>query len=227
MKVVALVPAYNEADRIGATLNSLLQIESLTKIVVISDGSTDETVATVREFPVELIDLPHNLGKGQALNVAWEHNYADIYLLIDADLQDSAIHAKELIKPVLNRDADMTIANFAFGQTGDKNLKMGLGIAKRFASWGIKFLTGYSVVSPLSGQRAVCRQILEKSGGFAKDFGVEVGLTISALNNGFRLMEISLPMTHRATGRGLAGFIHRGKQLWTITKVLAEAWRNR
>jgi len=93
--------------------------------------------------------------------------------------------------------------------------------------WGIKRLTGVATTSPLSGQRAVRQQVLKECGGFAAGFGVEVELTIKALRLGYQIREIDLPMTHRPTGRNLSGFMHRGKQLWMIIKVLVKAWRNK
>lgn len=225
MEIIALVPAYNETTRIGATLAALLKIHDLTKIVVINDGSTDDTAAVIRKFPVEIIDLPVNRGKGQALNRGWQKYEADIYLLIDADLEASAYLGGQLLPPVINGESDMTIACFSSDQTSNPDQKMGFGIAKRFASWGIERLTGRKIASPLSGQRAIRREILVATDGFAPQFGVEVALTIGALKNGFKVTEVDLSMTHRATGRGLAGFKHRGKQLWNIIKVLVVAWR--
>lgn len=57
MKVTALIPAFNEAERIGETLTAVLEIKSVNQIVVIDDGSTDETASVVERYPVELIRL--------------------------------------------------------------------------------------------------------------------------------------------------------------------------
>lgn len=66
MKVTALIPAYNEADRIGETLQAVLKLDMVDQIVVIDDGSTDGTTAVVKDYPVELIKLDRNRGKGSA-----------------------------------------------------------------------------------------------------------------------------------------------------------------
>ncbi|NLM69050.1 MAG: glycosyltransferase family 2 protein [Firmicutes bacterium] len=224
MKVTALIPAFNEAERIGETLTAVLEIKSVNQIVVIDDGSTDETASVVERYPVELIRLEKNQGKGGALNVGWQTYSSDIYLLLDADLKSSAVYAQALLKPVLDNEADMTIANLV-NQTGSRG-KMGFGIAKNIAKYGIKLLTGHELISPLSGQRAVTHQVLVDCGGFAPGFGVEAALTIQALRRGYRIVDIDLPMTHRATGRNWAGFRHRGRQLWAIVLELYKAWRN-
>jgi glycosyltransferase involved in cell wall biosynthesis len=225
MKVTALIPAYNEADRIGETLQAVLKLDIVDQIVVIDDGSTDGTTAVVKDYPVELIKLDRNRGKGGALNAGWQRYRSEIYLLLDADLKSSAIYAQDLLAPVLEKAADMTIANFAVNQTGGAG-KMGFGTAKLIARYGIWCLTGHKFASPLSGQRAVRREVLEDCGGFASGFGVEAALTIRALRLGYRVVEVDLPMTHRATGRNLAGFCHRGRQLAAVVRELYKAWRN-
>lgn len=227
MRIVALVPAYNEAERIGSTLSALATISEVNSIVVIDDGSTDHTyeVATSSGVAV-VVQLENNQGKGQALNVGWKMFPADIYLLVDADLQDSALHVGHLLEPVVKGEVDMSIAHITGKQAADSR-KMGFGIAKTIASWGIKRLTGHQLSSPLCGQRAVRNEVIEQCGGFASGFAVEMALTIAALKRGYRLMEISLPITHRATGRGLSGFVHRGKQLLKILEVLVRYSRRR
>lgn len=230
MKIVALVPAFNESQRIGATIEAILKIEQIHEVVVIDDGSVDETVEVVEKYiphhPVKLIQLLKNSGKGQALNAGWREYPADIYLLLDADLQESATLAEALLPPLLKGEADMTIADFISKQVIQGSGKMGFGLAKSLARLGIRLLTGYHASSPLSGQRAVSKDLLQACSGFAPGFGVEVDLTIRAVRSGFKVLEIGVPMTHRATGRNLAGFIHRGKQLWMIARVLFQAWRN-
>ena len=103
---------------------------------------------------------------------------------------------------------------------------MGFGMAKFVARGGIKLLTGKGFNSPLSGQRAVRRQVLENCGGFAQGFGCEIALTVCALRHGYKVVEVDVPMTHRATGRTLSGFIHRGRQFLAIIGELYRAWRN-
>lgn len=227
MIVVALVPAFNEAKRIAATVSAISKIQAVNTIVVIDDGSVDSTSDIAMNAGATVIRMPTNCGKGQALNAAWKLYQADIYLVLDADLQESASRAADLLQPLLHHEADMVIAHFAASQVRRKGEKMGFGVAKNLARWGIFRLTGYVAHSPLSGQRALRAEVLGSCGGFAEGFGVEVDLTIEAVRNGFRIVEVDLPMTHRATGWSIAGFGHRGKQLLEVTKVLWQAWRRK
>ncbi len=226
MKIIALVPAFNESANIAATIKAIKQIDLVDQIVVIDDGSQDDTVRIAKQYPISVIALGKNSGKGQALNVGWQSFEGDIYLLIDADLKDSAIFAKELLPPVIAGDFDLSIANFIGSQIEAGPIKMGFGMAKFVARGGIKLLTGKGFNSPLSGQRAVRRQVLENCGGFAQGFGCEIALTVCALRHGYKVVEVDVPMTHRATGRTLSGFIHRGRQFLAIIGELYRAWRN-
>lgn len=90
----------------------------------------------------------------------------------------------------------------------------------RLARWGIARLTGQTMLAPLSGQRAVRRQVLEDAGGFAAGWGVEVALTVSALQNGYRILEIPTQMSHRVTGRSPAAILHRAQQFLAALRVL-------
>ena len=80
---------------------------------------------------------------------------------------------------------------------------------------------GVAVAAPLSGQRAMRRDVLDAVGDLAGGFGVEVGLTIDAAQAGFRVMEVPVAMRHRETGRDVAGFLHRGRQLVHVARALA------
>lgn len=227
MKVVALIPAYNEQERIGTTVHTLAELTSLDEIVVINDGSTDHTRQVVEEAQrrlpqLHLVNLGQNHGKGGALNQGWALREADVYLLLDADLGRTARHAQLLLEPVLSGEVQMTIGCFSTGQSSGK---MGFGMVRRLAAWGIWLLTGTWVKSPLSGQRAVAAQVLHTLGGFSPGFGVEVGLTVGALHHRFQIREVPVPMQHRAYGRGWLGFKHRGRQLVHVLSALWRCWR--
>jgi len=156
-KVIALVPAYNEETRIKDTLSSLFGIGTIDRIYVVDDASSDSTADNAEAAGAMVIRLRRNLGKGRALNnaLASIDDY-DVLLLIDCDLGESAKEAYKLINPVVNKEADMAIADFPKPQ-----LKGGFGLVKGLAAWGIKKYGGLLVKEPLSGQRAISREIME------------------------------------------------------------------
>lgn len=226
MKVAVLIPAFNEGDTIHATVSAAWSVPNVTDVVVINDGSIDHTTGAAREAGAIVINLPHNMGKGAALNVGWKEVGADVYLLLDGDLGDSAVWAERLLAPVLAGQADMTIGRFG-PQQGRGSGKMGFGFVRTFATWAIKRYSGKTIDAPLSGQRAIRAEVLKDIGGFAQGFGVEIALTIKAIWAGYQLMEVDVPMQHRPTGRGFRGFLHRGRQLVDIIRTLRRCLKER
>jgi len=219
-EVEALIPAYNEEDYIYETVQAVLSLPEINGVLVVDDGSTDATAVKARLAGARVLSLAGNAGKGEALNRGIKELVARVVVLLDADLGTSAVEAGRLVLPVLNDEADMTVARFP-----RSSRKAGFGLVKRLAREGIRWYTGLVMESPLSGQRAVTRQVLQKITPFAGGFGVEVGLTIAAVRHGFRVVEVPVNMRHKETGRDLEGFLHRGKQFWHVARVLARAGR--
>ena len=89
----------------------------------------------------------------------------------------------------------------------------GFGLAVGFARWVIRSLTGLELDAPISGQRAMRGSTLRRVTPFARGFGMETAMTIDAARAGLTVGEVRLELEHRATGRSLAGFIHRARQL--------------
>ena len=139
-----------------------------------------------------------------------------ILLLLDADLGRSACEVDKLLFPVLADEADMTIASFPIIPGAGGGFGLAVGLARR----GILRLTGQKLDSPLSGQRGLRREVLERVGGIAPGFGAEVALTIDAIRAGFRVMEVPTTMTHRVTGRDWKGIRHRARQFRDIARAL-------
>lgn len=213
--ITVLIPARNEAERIGETVKAVREVGPAWEVIVIDDCSQDATADRAREAGAKVLSLNRHLGKGGALNYGLAESRGEIVLLLDADLGRSAVQCTFLLQPVLDGQLDMAIARFP-----PPRRRGGFGLVKGLARWGIRLLTGLEMASPLSGQRAVRRQVLEAVGGFADGFGAEVALTIDAARGGFRIGEVPVEMWHAETGRDLAGFWHRGKQFCQVARSL-------
>lgn len=215
--VTVLIPAFNESKTIIDTVKAVQNIVMIDQIIVINDCSQDNTSALAKSAGAEVIDLPHNLGKGGALNFGLQYAKGEIVALLDGDLGKTASEVEKLLDPVLTDKADMTIARFPPAKK-----KGGFGMVANLAKKGIRWFTGLEVASPLSGQRVMRRSVIDQIGPFESGFGVEVGLTIDVFRHGFRVKEIPVQMTHAETGRDLAGFLHRGRQFTDVAIVLAK-----
>ncbi|QEK12206.1 glycosyltransferase family 2 protein [Crassaminicella thermophila] len=217
--ITVLVPAYNEADRIKDTIYAIKGSRYVDRIVVLDDGSKDDTYHVVSSTGVEAYRLNNNKGKGFALKLGIEKvlEESSIVVFLDADLGKTASEVDKLIVPIIKDEADVTIARFSAPKK-----KGGFGIVKNLAKHGVKFYTGCTINTSLSGQRAFKSKVLKKLGDFPSDYGVEVGMTIDIINMGFRIKEIDVNMTHRETGRDIKSFMHRGKQFYQIFLTLLQ-----
>ncbi|MDG2112060.1 MAG: glycosyltransferase [Actinomycetota bacterium] len=204
---VAIVPAWNRADTVGATVGALVELGDVGEVVVVDDGSKDRTSAAAEDAGARVVRLDRNLGKGGAVAAAIEACGAPSrYLLVDADLGESAGLAAMLLAPVITGDADMTVA--VFPATGRSR---GFGLVKRVAAAILHGVTGDEFVEPLSGQRAISGPLL-RSLSLADRFGLELGLTLDVLAGGGHVAEVPIAFEHRPTSRDLAGVLHRARQ---------------
>lgn len=217
MKVIALVPAHNEQATVGRTIKSLKESRVVDKVIVVDDGSTDDTSDLATQAGAETIRLIRNIGKGEALNqglTALPDDY-EALALIDADVGESAGQIDKLVCPVGRGEADMTIAVIK-----PKPGSGGFGLVKGLAKRGLKRKTGLDFAAPLSGQRVIKKEVIDAIGHFEAGYGLEVALTIDAIEKGFKVKEISVDMTHAYTGKTVSGFLHRGRQYLDILAAL-------
>lgn len=222
-----IIPAYNEAEFIGVTLRALQALSDagtvpIVEIIVVDDGSTDDTARAAEASGADVVLRQSNGGKGAALQAGFAMSSGDILLLLDADLGATALEAIMLLGPVLGEQADMTVATFPVipGKGG------GMGLVVKLSRWGIHKLTGRTMQAPLSGQRAIRREVIVNGGGFASGWGVEVALTVRALQQGYRVQEVPTQMTHRVTGRTWGAILHRAQQFMAAAGILLRLWRH-
>ena len=208
-RVIALVAARNEAERIAETVQAIGTIAAIDEIVVVDGASADGTAALARSAGARVLVAPRSVrGKGGALEGALGRIApADIYLLLDADLGATAKAGEILLREVMAGAADLAIGILP-RQAGHG----GFRLVKRTAGRLIRRLSGFVAMEPLSGQRAVRREVLDAVRPLAPGFGVEAAMTIDAVRAGFRVLEVPVVMEHAVTGRDLAGFLHRGRQ---------------
>ncbi|HWA64964.1 MAG TPA: glycosyltransferase [Mycobacteriales bacterium] len=219
-RVVVVIPAFDEEQRIGATVAAALTIPGVAAVVVADDGSRDRTSAVAGDAGANVVRLSRNKGKAAAMvagaDAARAAGYAAAPLLfLDADLEDTAAAAAPLAEPVIADRADMTIAVLPPAPGG------GHGFVVRLASTGIQRATGWTPTQPLSGQRCISRELFDAVQPLARGFGVETGLTIDALRRGARVVECPVPIAHRVTGTSLRHQVHRARQYRDVWLALA------
>lgn len=204
-RLCVLVAARDEEERIGQTVDALLALFPGAAIVVADDGSRDRTAEVAEAAGARVITLGRR-GKGQALTLAERELEPGPLLLCDADLEGD-------VRRLVDSDADLAIAVFSAPKGG------GFGIVKRAARSLIEIRSGLVTREPLSGQRLLSTRARAAVFPVAMGFGVEARMTIDAVRAGLAVEELELELEHRATGRDVRGFVHRGRQL--VELVLA------
>lgn len=215
-----LVAARDEADRIAATIEALKEAFPGGRIVVADDGSGDGTSDLALAHGAEVVSRRRPHGKGGSMTAAaatveplTELGEPSIFVLCDGDLGASARELARLSEAVVAGECDLAVAAFS------RRVGGGFGIALRFARWAIERRCGFRAQAAISGQRAMRAEVLRAVLPFAPGYGMETGMTIDAVRAGFTIREIELDLEHRATGRTLAGFAHRARQLWDFLRV--------
>ena len=217
-KLVAIVAARNEADRIGASVDGLREAFPGVEVWVGDDASGDGTAEVALAHGARVVSRGRPHGKGGNVTAAAEaalfgDGHADLLLVCDGDLGASAGRLRELVEAVEAGGCDLAIAAFRHRVGG------GFGIALRFARWAIHSRCGYRAGAPISGQRAMRGEVIDAVLPFAPGYGMEIGMTIDAVRAGYRVAELELDLEHRATARTFAGFLHRGRQLRDFARV--------
>ena len=214
-----MVAAYDEAERIGATIAALSGAFPGAPVWVADDGSADATPALAREAGARVWRSERVIGKGAAMTATARAAVEElagsedagarppVFVLCDGDLADSAAALGPLASAVEEGRAELAVAVFS------RRIGGGLGLALGFARWAIRRRCGFQARAPISGQRALSAAALADVLPFAEGYGMEVGMTIDAVRAGRRVVEIELDLSHRPSGRTLGGFVHRGRQL--------------
>jgi glycosyltransferase involved in cell wall biosynthesis len=222
-QIFIIVAAYNEADRIGATLQALASAFPGARVLLADDGSTDATASIAAGLGAQVVRSERMLGKGEAVTLAAREALGNaralqieqraVFVLCDGDLGASAGALVALTDALAAGQGDLAVGSFA------RRVGGGVGLALGFARWAIRRRCGLHTDAPISGQRALSSAALADVLPFAHGFGMEVGMTIDAVRRGHRLVELELDLEHRATGRTPAGFAHRARQLFDFARV--------
>jgi hypothetical protein len=238
--VGVVVPAKDEAPRIGATVAALVASPGVAAVVVVDDGSSDDTSTRARAAGADVVRHSRNRGKGAALETgaarlavlqaarsaedaspgpAGEAPTVQPWplLFVDADLAGTSANALVLAAPVLAGEADLAIAVLP----PQARAGGGRGFVVRLARRGIVRATGWTPTQPLSGMRCLTREAFEAARPLARGWGVETAMTIDLLAAGYRVVEVPCDLQHRVTGSDLRGQVHRLRQYRDVARGLA------
>ena len=214
-RVAVVIPAKDEEDRIAATVRSARAIPHVDLVLVVDDGSEDDTQHAARAAGAVVVRHSHNRGKAAAMEtgaavVAMRDapgRPERLLLFIDGDLGETAVNTAPLVTPVREGVADVAIALLP-PQAGAGGRGIVVGAARR----AIHSLTGWTPTQPLSGMRCLTREAFEAATPLARGWGVETGMTIDLLRKGYVAVEVPCDLKHRASSNDLKGQLHRAAQ---------------
>lgn len=224
-RVLIIVPAYNEADTLPQLLSELQAVCAGCDIVVIDDGSTDNTKAVLRKFLVRLVSLPCNLGIGGAvqtgLQIALAEEY-DIAVQVDGDGQHPPREVGKLLEAVLQSDCDMVIGTrFRTRQGYQSTFGRRLGV--KIFSWLLSGLCHTRITDATSGFRAMNQRAIRiLARCYAEDYP-EVEALLVVHRAGLRITEVAVQMAERQAGRSSIGVL---QGISYMVKVLLAIFMN-
>ncbi len=219
MKILAIVPAYNEEASLPGVIRDLREHVPAADVLVVNDGSRDATVLVARKLGVMVLDLPFNLGIGGAMQAGYlyaERNGYDIAVQFDGDGQHLASAIKKLIEPLATGKTDLVIGSRFLNPGGYKApvfRKLGIGIF----SIVLSRILGMAMTDCTSGFRAANRRVIEFFGRTYPDDYPEVESLVLLHKAGMRMVEVSITMRERTGGKSSITPI---RSIYYMTKVL-------
>jgi glycosyltransferase involved in cell wall biosynthesis len=219
-RLVAVVPAWNEAGAIGGVVDEIRAFDARIDVVVVDDASTDDTVDVARAHGAKVLALPFNVGIGGAVQTGFRYARDEGYEIavrLDGDGQHAAEELGKLLAPIRAGDADLVIGSRFVDPAGTYRppfaRRMGIRVFARLVS----LLGGQKVTDTTSGFSALDRTAIEL---FATEYPhdyPEVESTLVALRSGLRLAQVQVDMRERQAGTSSITFV---RSLYYIVKVM-------
>src|SRR3989339_2086852 len=202
MKISCIIPAFNEESTIINVIKNVKKVKVINEIMVVDDGSTDNTYNNAKSEGVRVIKHAQNKGKGAAIKTGVSYSSGDIILFLDADLYSiTPKKIASILQPLENDEADFVKSSFtrARGRVTELVVKPLFSVVFPF----IKFN------QPLSGQFAIKRELLGEL-RIDDKWGVDIQILLQLVKKGVRISEVDI-------GR----LIHKKQPLESLT-VMSE-----
>lgn len=202
MKVLVIIPCYNEAENICAVVQNLKSTCPDVDYLVINDCSTDNSAELLRRAGYNYLDLPINLGIGGGVQCGYRYahdNGYDITVQMDGDGQHDPAYLNDVLTPVMSGELDMCIGSRFIAKEGFQTSFM-RRVGIQFLSHLIRLLTGQRVLDVTSGYRACNKELTAYySRNYAQDYP-EPEAIVSAIVSGYRVGEVAVCMNERMGG---------------------------
>lgn len=198
MKVLIIIPAYNEAQNIEKTVKDVTENTDY-DYIVINDCSKDNTKELCEKNKFNMLSLPINYGLTSGIQLgmkyAYKNNY-DIAIQFDGDGQHQAKYLKDLVKEIETKNCDIAIGSRFVEKKKSNSLRM---FGSNLISFCIKITTGKTIKDPTSGMRAYNKRAIEE---FVKNKSLtpEPDTLVYMMKKGMKVKEIQVEMSEREFG---------------------------
>ena len=214
-----IIPAYNEAGRIATSIAGIRKFGNA-DVVIVNDGSDDDTAGEAKAAGARVIELPFNLGYGAALQTGFKYALDKGYefaVQMDADGQHDPLSMEALISPVLKDEVDVVIGS-RFLDKGNYKAPFVRRMGMYFFGIITSVVTGRRITDPTSGFQALNKKVMEfyASDAYPADYP-DADVIIMLYRQGFRFKEVPVIM-HNAAKRSMHGGIL--KPLYYIFKMM-------
>lgn len=210
MKVLVIIPAYNEAENIEAVVEKLRNEHPQFDYVVVNDGSKDRTAEICREKNYNLLDLPVNLGLAGGFQAGMKYavlNDYDAAIQFDGDGQHDPKYIQDLVDAMIKESADIVIGSRFVTEKKPWTSRM---IGSRILKFAIWVTTGKKIADPTSGMRLFSRKVMGEFAG-SMNYGPEPDTICYLLRNGAKVTEVQVEMHERMAGES---YLNIPKSFW-------------
>lgn len=219
-RIVAIVPAWNEAGAIGGVVAEILAFDPGIEVVVVDDSSTDDTAEVARGHGATVLALPFNVGIGGAVQTGFRYARDEgfaVAVRLDGDGQHDASELGRLLEPIRDGEADFVVGSRFVDPGGSYRPPFARRLGIRVFARLVSLLGGQKVTDTTSGFAAFDRAAIEL---FASEYPhdyPEVEATLVALRSGLQLAQVQVEMRERQAGTSSITFV---RSLYYIVKVM-------
>ncbi|MBI4309646.1 MAG: glycosyltransferase family 2 protein, partial [Candidatus Omnitrophica bacterium] len=204
MRLSVIIPAYNEQDTIGPLLDKVQAVVLpqgvLKEIIVVNDGSRDNTAEVLRRFAqVKVFDQP-NAGKTAALLRGIREASGDIILIQDADWEYDPSQYPQLLLPILKEQAQVVYGSRFLGTI--EGMQWINRLANVISNWTFSLLWGVRLTDINTCYKVFTRDAIQGIEITSRNFAFETEMTIKLLKKGISIKEVPIRYTARGRGQG-------------------------